>query len=133
MSSLSTGGGRDLCAESRVCSFMSSHRLKVLLMLWGLMAPAACERTRVPSERPEAGEAMNEPGGSQGAQTASGQAAPTGVGTLSGRVVFRGPLPDSTTLFVPEAGEIFVIFIFASSAIRRRLLLRHIMDLSAEH
>ena len=80
MSSLSTGGGRDLCVELRVCIFMSSHSSKVLLILWGLMVPSACERTRAPLERPEAVEAMNEPGGSQGAQPASGQAAPTGVG-----------------------------------------------------
>ncbi len=86
---------------------MNSHRLKALMVLWSLMAPAACERAHAPTGRPVAGEATDEPGSSRGAQTASGQVATTGGGTtLSGRVVFRGPLPDSTTMFVPEAGDL---------------------------
>ncbi len=77
------------------------------MVLWSLMAQAACERARAPTGRPVAGEATDEPGSSRSAQTASGQVATTGGGTtLSGRVVFRGPLPDSTTMFVPEAGDL---------------------------
>lgn len=100
---------------------MNPRRLNVLLILCSFMAPAACERTRAPGEttgRPEAEKAKEagevkkeEPGATREAkpaagEVATGEVATTGVGTLSGRVIFRGSLPDSTTMFVPEAGDL---------------------------
>ena len=78
----------------------------ILLILCGIVASTSCERRApAPREVSDADEASTETlGVPPTAASPRDDAAPSGVGVVSGRVVYRGPLPESTTMFILEAG-----------------------------
>jgi plastocyanin len=82
-------------------------RCAVLAILHLALSLSACERP--PAAAP--GDRGQSPGTAAAAAPASPLAptppsAPTAAGAIRGRVVYRGPLPETTRMQIPEAGDI---------------------------